>query len=135
MTARPPPLQRRLAGIRSSPACPRRPLTFRSEGETMIRTPLYAALLVALSQPAFAQSPGAPRQPRAEPVPASAPVDDAPATADRDCRGQQAGSRQARAGEVDDGCIEAVAPIPGSGTGSRLPPRAAARSEEHTSEL
>src|SRR5690606_19906220 len=129
MTARPPPMQRRVAGIRSSPACPRRPLTFRSEGETMIRTPLYAALLVALSQPVFAQSPASPSQPaRVDVSPASAPVAEAPA--DADCRRARRDERESpRATAAADACIAALESA--RGPADRLPPRRAAGDAEH----
>src|SRR3546814_6394588 len=45
MTARRAPMQRPVAGVRSSPACPRRPLTLRSEGR--IDDPYSAVCRVA----------------------------------------------------------------------------------------
>src|SRR3546814_17396582 len=77
------------------PPAPAGPLRSVPREESMIRTPLYAALLVALSQPAFAQSPAAPPQPRTERPPTSAPADDAAATAGRDCCGKRAAGRPA----------------------------------------
>src|SRR5690606_32733829 len=98
------------------PACPRRPLTFCPEGETMIRTPLYAALFVALSQPAFAQSSTAP---------ASAPVDDAPATREDTCARPDAAAPAATADDACAATAAIAAPV------DRLPPRRVAGDADH----
>src|SRR3546814_14464107 len=87
------------------PPAPAGPLRSVPREESMIRTPLYAALLVALSQPAFAQSPAAPQQPRTERTPTSAPADDAAATAGRDCRGKRDAGRRSEERRVGKECV------------------------------
>src|SRR5690606_38736617 len=96
--------------------------------ESMIRTPLYAALLLALSQPVLAQSPAS-QAPRAEPVRTSLPAT-APAAAPDDCPPRDGRLPAAGDRREAQACLAAIEPLPGTG-GGRLPPRRAAGDAAH----